>query len=211
VLGCLLGLLALGAGGCKHVWIATKSQVEVVKPISNEIALETYPGTLAGRAGGLVEMPVPGCGACPGNAKIAMLDVDGLLLNQNLTSPGLWGTGSVGENPLALFDEKLQAIQADPSVCAVVLRINSPGGGVSATDMMWQELQRYRRSTGKPVVACLMDVAAGGGYYLATAADHIVAHPRPSRAASASSGTATTCARPWRRSTSSPSPSSPAS
>jgi protease-4 len=163
--------------GCNHFRIETASQVDVVSPVRNEVSMEMYPGTLPGRAGPLIEMCLPGYGSGHGRAKIAVLDVDGLLLNQNLSIPGPWGTGLVGENPLALFHEKLQAIQADPCVGAVLLRINSPGGGVSTTDMMWQELQRYRHTTGKPVVACLMDVAAGGGYYLATAADYIVAHP----------------------------------
>ena len=44
----------------------------------------------------------------------------------------------------------------------VVLRINSPGGGVAATDMMWRELTAFRQHSGRPVVACLMDVATGG-------------------------------------------------
>ena len=62
-------------------------------------------------------------------------------------------------------------------VRAVVLRIHSPGGSVTATDIMWRDLAAFKCRTRLPVVACLMDVAAGGGYYLATGADCIVAHP----------------------------------
>jgi protease-4 len=98
--------------------------------------------------------------------------VDGLLLNTNLTGPY-----STGDNPLDLFREKLDAAAADPCVVALVLRINSPGGSVTATDIMWSELQSFREKTRRPVVACLMDLGTGGAYYLATASDLIVAHP----------------------------------
>jgi len=104
--------------------------------------------------------------------KIAIIDVDGLLVNT-----GLVGLGSVGENPVALFREKLDAVASDPCYRAVVLRINSPGGGVTASDIMRHDLLAFRERTGLPVVACLMDLATGGAYYLATAADHVMAHP----------------------------------
>jgi protease-4 len=121
--------------------------------------------------GPLVEMPVipsPGCQ----HGKIALIDVDGLLLNMNIT-----GFSSLGENPVAVFREKLDRIKAAGCYCAVVLRINSRGGGATATDIMWRDLCSFKAETGLPVVACLMDTATGGAYYLATAADHIVAHP----------------------------------
>jgi protease IV len=104
--------------------------------------------------------------------RIAIVDVDGLILNTPFVGPM-----SVGENPVALFREKLEAIQRDPCVRAVVLRINSPGGGVAACMTMRRDLEKFRQCTHLTVVACLMDVAAGGSYYLASAADHIVAGP----------------------------------
>ena len=103
---------------------------------------------------------------------IAIIDVDGILLNQSMT-----GIGSLGDNPVSLFREKLDTVARDPCCRAVVVRINSPGGGVTAADIMRYDLMRFRACTGKPVVACLLDVGTGGAYYLATAADHIVAHP----------------------------------
>jgi protease-4 len=119
--------------------------------------------------GNLVEMPViPG----GGERKIALVDVDGMLLNMDMT-----GLYSLGENPVSLFREKLDRIAADPCVCAVVVRINSYGGGVTASDIMWRDLSAFKARTGLPVVAVLMDVGTGGAYYLATAADQIVAHP----------------------------------
>jgi protease-4 len=100
------------------------------------------------------------------------VDVDGLLLNFHLSGPY-----SAGENPVDVFREKLDAAAADPDVCAVVVRVNSPGGGAAASDMMWRELSAFREKTHRPVVACLMDLGTSGAYYLATAADRIVAHP----------------------------------
>jgi protease-4 len=104
--------------------------------------------------------------------KIALIDADGLLLNCDMS-----GLGSLGENPVALFREKLDRVASDPCYRAVVLRINSPGGGVTASDIMRRDLSRFRRDTGLPVVACLMDLGTGGAYYVATAADHVLAHP----------------------------------
>lgn len=109
--------------------------------------------------------------ANPTIGKVAIIDVDGILINKNIS-----GLGSMGENPVALFREKLDALRADSSVKAVVLRINSPGGGVTATDIMSRDLVRFREETQLPVVACLMDVGAGGAYYLAAHADTVIAH-----------------------------------
>lgn len=105
-------------------------------------------------------------------AKIAVVDVDGLIVNADMS-----GLGSSGENPVAIFRERLDAISRDPCVKAVVVRINSPGGGVTAADIMWHDLTKFRQKTALPVVACVLDVGTGGAYYLATASEHIVAHP----------------------------------
>src|SRR5438132_8480254 len=104
--------------------------------------------------------------------KVAIIDVEGLIVNARIGS-----LFSNGDNPVSLFRERLEAAADDPRVRAVVLRINSPGGGVTASDMMYQDLVRFRRETHKPVVACMMDVAASGGYYLALGADRVFAHP----------------------------------
>jgi protease-4 len=117
-------------------------------------------------------MPVEGGGAACKAPHVAIIDVDGLLLNTNLIGPY-----SAGDNPVDLFREKLDAAAADSCTVAVVVRINSPGGSVTASDIMWRDLQRFREMTRRPVVACLMDLGASGAYYLATAGDLIIAHP----------------------------------
>lgn len=106
--------------------------------------------------------------------KIAVIDVDGVMTNAAET--GLLG-GGTGENPVSLFVEKLSRAAGDKRVKAVVLRINSPGGTVAASDAMHHALREFRRTTGKPVVACMLDMAASGGYYLACGCNGIMAQP----------------------------------
>lgn len=106
--------------------------------------------------------------------KIVLVDVDGLLMNGE--KPSLFGGG---ENPVSLFVEKLDKAANDRSVKALIIRINSPGGTVTASDLMHSELLGFKQRTGgkRPVVAVMMDVTASGGYYLACGADEIVAQP----------------------------------
>ena len=70
----------------------------------------------------------------------------------------------------------LRAATADERVRAILLRVNSPGGSSVASDTIWREVVRAR-AAGKPVVVSMSDVAASGGYYIAMAADVIVAQP----------------------------------
>jgi protease IV len=73
--------------------------------------------------------------------------------------------------------EQLHRYRDLPSVKAVVLRINSPGGAVAPSQEIYQEILKFRQETNKPVVASMGSVAASGGYYIAAAADRIVANP----------------------------------
>lgn len=105
--------------------------------------------------------------------KIAVIDVEGILVNERDT--GLFASQ---ENPVSLFVEKIDKAQADPDVRALVLRINTPGGGVTASDILYQRVQRFRRARPEvPVIAAIQDLGTSGGYYVACAADAIVAQP----------------------------------
>jgi protease-4 len=73
--------------------------------------------------------------------------------------------------------EELHHWAADRSVRALLVRIDSPGGGVAASQEIYRELERYREETGRPVVASLGSLAASGGYYVALGADEIIAAP----------------------------------
>jgi protease-4 len=74
--------------------------------------------------------------------KIAIIDVDGVLANRR---KGGWLRS--GENPVSLFIEKLDKAAADRSVKAVVLRLDSPGGSVAASDVMYHRLRQFRQQT----------------------------------------------------------------
>lgn len=104
--------------------------------------------------------------------RVAIIDVSGMIHNSG--KPGLMGSG---ENPLSAFHEKLERARHDGRVKAVILRLNTPGGTVTASDAMYREVLRFRAASKKPVVALMMDVAASGGYYLACGSDTIVAYP----------------------------------
>jgi protease-4 len=162
----LLGLSLLGAVGCHQpIKLVTEDHLRIDGPVSAEIVPTS-------NARPVVAMPVEGGVADCKSPHVAIIDVDGLLLNTNLAGPY-----SAGDNPVDVFREKLDVAAADPAAVAVVVRINSPGGSVTASDIMWRDLQRFRTKTQRPVVACLMDLGTSGAYYLATASDLIVAHP----------------------------------
>ena len=106
----------------------------------------------------------------PAAAKIALIDLTGVIADQ--PTPSLLGPGA---NPLNEVLVRLEKAAEDPDVRAIVLRINSPGGTVAATEALAGELDRMRAI--KPIVASMSEVAASGGYYAALATDRIVAQP----------------------------------
>jgi len=105
---------------------------------------------------------------------LALVTVSGPIVSGR-GGPGLspFGRSSAGGDTIAAA---LREAGADDDVKAVVLRIDSPGGSVNASETIWREVGRIR-SAGKPVVASMGAVAASGGYYIAMAADVIVANP----------------------------------
>jgi len=106
-----------------------------------------------------------------GAYKIAVVPVEGTIASADNTLGGVQPTTS----PEGLADALRQAGQ-DTSVVAVVLEVNSPGGGVTASDEMHQSILDFKKNTGKPVVVSMGDTAASGAYYISTAADRIVAN-----------------------------------
>ncbi|RMH04636.1 MAG: signal peptide peptidase SppA [Nitrospirae bacterium] len=77
----------------------------------------------------------------------------------------------------ARLKEELTKAQEDEAVKALVLRINSPGGTVTASDILYHEIRSFKQKRNIPVIASIMDLGTSGGYYVALAADRIVAHP----------------------------------
>jgi protease-4 len=102
--------------------------------------------------------------------RIAIIPVEGTI------QMGKGGGGFLGGDAGAGSDDVVEAIEAateDDSVVAIVLRIDSPGGDALASDLMWRAAMKARDK--KPVIASMGDVAASGGYYLASAANEILA------------------------------------
>lgn len=169
--GLAVSILLFGLAGCHAIPLAGKIQTDANVSAGFQGTIDVRMPA-AHEPGPMVPMVVRASSAGPQAPRVAIVDVDGLLLNQNMT-----GVYSVGENPVSSFREKLEMAAGDPRVRAVVLRIHSPGGGVAASDLLAEELRRFRQATGKPVVACLMDVATAGAYYVAIGCDRVVALP----------------------------------
>jgi protease-4 len=81
--------------------------------------------------------------------------------------------GGVGSDTIGAA---LRAAAADDKARAIVLRVNSPGGSATASDVIWREVVRAR-AAGKPVIVSMGDVAASGGYFISAPADVIVTQP----------------------------------
>lgn len=82
--------------------------------------------------------------------------------------------GVIDESAAGFMHKAVNQVLGTSGVKAVVLRVDSPGGGVTASDQIWYEVERLRAS-GLPVVASYGSVAASGGYYISCSADHIMA------------------------------------
>jgi protease-4 len=108
----------------------------------------------------------------PAREKVLMIDIDGTISSALET-----GFLAREKSVVARVFERLERAAADPLVKAVVLRLDTPGGEVTASDIVYHEILRFKERTGRPVVGLMMSVAASGGYYIATACDVIVAHP----------------------------------
>lgn len=72
---------------------------------------------------------------------------------------------------------RLAKAEKDSHVKAVILKIDSPGGTVTASDTLYQEIMRFKQRTGTKIVAAMMGMATSGGYYVSLPADFIMAHP----------------------------------
>jgi protease IV len=112
-----------------------------------------------------------------GPTKIVLTDISGFLSEEGSSPTVIIGAPPPRVPLLVRFREELKKAEKDPNVKALVVRINSAGGTVTASDIMFKELDMFKQAAKIPVVAVMMDVAASGGYYVALAADTIIAHP----------------------------------
>ena len=108
----------------------------------------------------------------PGEDLVALIYATGPI-RRGRSGRGPLASGSMGSDTMTAA---LRAATADHRARAIVLRVNSPGGSYVASDSIWREVVRAREA-GMPVVVSMGDVAASGGYFIAMAADAIVAEP----------------------------------
>jgi protease-4 len=107
-----------------------------------------------------------------GKSRIAMLVAQGDIVR------GSSGDNGADESDVTSygFNKLVRKVREDSSIKGVVLRIDSPGGEVVASDEMWRELNLLSKK--KPMVISMSDVAASGGYFMAMTGDPIVAYPQ---------------------------------
>ncbi|MHC4535775.1 MAG: signal peptide peptidase SppA [Planctomycetota bacterium] len=97
----------------------------------------------------------------PARTKIAMISLQGVIHD-----------GSAND-----VYRQLKVVRKDKRIKAVIVRVNSPGGTVSASDQINMEINKFRAEENIPVVAFMQGVAASGGYYASVACDQIIAEP----------------------------------
>ncbi|MBL7106922.1 MAG: signal peptide peptidase SppA [Phycisphaerae bacterium] len=97
----------------------------------------------------------------PQNRKIAIINLNGMIDNQQSDD----------------ITQQLKMLKKDKSLKALILKINSPGGTVSASDQINNQIKKFKLQTNIPVIAFMQSLAASGGYYSAVATDKIVAEP----------------------------------
>ena len=104
--------------------------------------------------------------------KIAVIELNGVLSSE---AGGLFFTRP--DNSVSALKAQLDLAAGDSNVKGVLLKISSPGGEVTACDNLYHELNRYRATTGRPVVAYIDTMGASGGLYAAMGADTVISHP----------------------------------
>lgn len=97
----------------------------------------------------------------PSRNKIAMISIQGTIY------------GDVANDVY----RQLKIVRKDKRIKGVIVRVNSPGGTISASDQIYKEISKFREEENKPVVAFMQGVAASGGYYTSVACDKIIAEP----------------------------------
>ncbi len=109
-----------------------------------------------------------------GDEKILLIDIDGPISNRpKKTLAGFQSeTGMVDR-----IREILKKAEKDKKIKGILLRINSPGGTVTSSDIIYHEIKSFKERYNVKVYVSVVDVAASGGYYIAMAGDSIMAHP----------------------------------
>lgn len=109
-----------------------------------------------------------------GQPKILLLDISGFISERERSDRlGVFRRPSLVEQ----VKEALRMAEGDDEIAGLIVKINSPGGLVTATDIIYHELVRFKEKKKIPLYASIMSIGASGGYYVANATDMIIAHP----------------------------------
>jgi protease-4 len=104
--------------------------------------------------------------------KILLLDISGVIVSS--MKPGVFDKeGDI----LSQVYYRLKKAAEDNLVKGIILRLDTPGGEVTASDIIYHEIMNFKKRTGIPVLALMMGLTASGGYYIASACDLLIAHP----------------------------------
>ena len=120
--------------------------------------------------GELKEVTIKGEG--PG--KILLVNVDGVINNQKDKT---FSGSTVGLGMVEKIRSIVEKAEKDDEIKALLIKINSPGGTVTASDIIFHLLKTYKEKRKVRIYIQVMDLAASGGYYIALAGDEIIAHP----------------------------------
>lgn len=149
--------------------------VLLVGSVIINVVLVLVAGTFAGMSGGLGEKENQNfselqiMGDEKSKNKILEIPVVGVLMDQD-------EVGHPRDNIVSRVHSELQAARKDDSVKGILLVVNSPGGGITASDIIWNDIKTFRKEKKIPVVAFCKDITASGGYYVASNSDYIYAY-----------------------------------
>jgi len=171
------------AAGRKLEAVQVRALIDTAPGTPAELVAAKLADGIADRQQVLEKAGLPGASELEA-ADYQRVDASSLGLRSGPTIALIFGEGSIveergrGFSSVFAADEAVKALDdaaKDDEIRAVVLRINSPGGGAQASDKVWRAVQRVRAK--KPIVVSMADYAASGGYYIASGANAIVAEP----------------------------------
>lgn len=126
---------------------------------------------VAGKGG---DKKIGGVISSVGGDRIGLMYITGVITSGRSASGGFMNEGSSGSDSIVRM---LRKASENKSLKAIIIRVNSPGGSAAASQEVYNEIMRIRKETDKKVIISLGDVAASGGYYIASAGEQIIANP----------------------------------
>ncbi|MDQ7823146.1 MAG: signal peptide peptidase SppA [Candidatus Eremiobacteraeota bacterium] len=157
-------------------WILALLSVVLILSVIANLVLMVLLGVCAGMAGGITtDEDKPGynesfvMGDDQSKNKVLEIAINGVIFEDEESFRSR-------DNIVVRVRSELKAAKKDKEIKALLVTVDSPGGGITASDVLWSEIKNYREKEKIPVIAYCKDVTASGGYYVASMADYIMAH-----------------------------------